>query len=159
MIEIDWHKASRSQILNHITAQEQSGVPVEVDPKWLMTLCEEYWARPWSRPKIDQAACEAIYHAYPRKVGKKIAIEVIGRTIQDLTKRGTSADETAAFLLERVQMFAASPKGAAGQFTPHPSTWFRQGRYNDDPAEWEVVPDEGVKDNGWEAFKNDNHRV
>ena len=31
---------------------------------------------------------------------------------------------------------AASPAGQRGEYTPHPSTWFHQDRYFDDPAEW-----------------------
>jgi len=44
--------------------------------------------------------------------------------------------EPAEWLLNRVTLFAKSPAGQREKFTPHPSTWFNQGRYHDDDGEW-----------------------
>lgn len=72
----------------------------------------------------------AIYEAYPRHVGRKTALAAIGRSLAAYDGN----------LLERVQAYAAavakwSPRER--QFVPHPTTWFNQGRYADDPKEWE----------------------
>ena len=43
-------------------------------------------------------------------------------------------------LLAKVREYAASPavKSTPIEFIPHPATWFNAGRYDDDPAEWQV---------------------
>lgn len=69
---------------------------------------------------------EEIYEEYPRKVGKPVALRAIRRAL---------ATHTADFLLERTKLFAATYTGDP-QFIPHPSTWFRQERFNDVPATW-----------------------
>lgn len=65
---------------------------------------------------------EVIYSAYPRKVGKPVALKAIVKALKVLP-----FDE----LLKRVQIYAQSVKGKDATFIPHPSTWFRQERYND----------------------------
>ena len=72
---------------------------------------------------------ENIYQAYPRHVGKEVALKAIKNS---LLKSGLNYDT----MMERVKKFAISKKGR-GEFCPHPSTWFNQGRYDDDPAEWD----------------------
>src|SRR6476620_8160014 len=42
---------------------------------------------------------------------------------------------------ERTLAFARSPAGNRGNLTPHPATWFNQGRYDDNPTEWEQIGD------------------
>jgi hypothetical protein len=84
----------------------------------------------------EQDPAEVIYAAYPRKVGRRKALAAIGRALKALAKRADVADP-AAWLLQRVRTFAASPAGQAGEFTPHPTSWFNGGRYDDDPAEWQ----------------------
>lgn len=73
----------------------------------------------------------AIYDAYPRKEGRKVAIESIRKAI----KGGSLADH----LLERTRLYAAATatwNEHDRKFIPHPSTWFNQGRYDDDPEVW-----------------------
>jgi hypothetical protein len=92
-----------------------------------------------SRETIPSAKVEVIYRAYPRKVGKKKAIETIRKAIKDIAARGKiPVDDAADWLHERVVAFARSPAGQAGEFTPHPSTWFQQGRYDDDDRDWQI---------------------
>jgi hypothetical protein len=69
---------------------------------------------------------EEIYGAYPKKAGKPVALRAIRRTL---------GKHPFAFLLERTRLFAKTYNGDA-QFIPHPSTWFGQERFNDDPATW-----------------------
>jgi len=93
------------------------------------------------KPKKEQL--EAIYAAYPRKIGKKAAIDKIRIALHNLhEERG---DENFAFLLDRTRKFANSPAGKRGEFTPHPTTWYNQGRYLDDPNEWHRVDTEPKK--------------
>lgn len=71
-----------------------------------------------------------IYDAYPLHVGKPAALKAIKRQIQL-----SGGPEGAMKLLEKTQAFAAVRAGDL-DFCPHPSTWFNQQRYNDDPKTW-----------------------
>lgn len=75
--------------------------------------------------EVDKLA-ESIYQYYPKKVGKPAAIKAIKKAIK---KHGADvvASRTCAY---------AKAIGEADQFTPHPSTWFNQERYMDDPKTW-----------------------
>jgi hypothetical protein len=88
---------------------------------------------------------EGIYQAYPRHVGKKAAIDAIKSAVQRVQSRtkakgGTKLDAQ-RWLYARTQAFARSAAGNRGSLTPHPATWFNQGRYDDNPTEWEQVSD------------------
>jgi hypothetical protein len=69
---------------------------------------------------------EQIYSAYPKKVGKPAALRAIRRALRK---------HSFEFLLERTQLFAKTCNSPA-DFIPHPSTWFNQQRFNDDPVTW-----------------------
>lgn len=85
--------------------------------------------------RFSVAHREQIYQAYPRHVGKAAALRKIDQVLAELAKR-SGIDNPVAWLLARVQAFAQSPAGRAGQFTPHPATWFHKGKYDDDDQEW-----------------------
>jgi len=87
---------------------------------------------------------EQIYNAYPRHVGKADALKKIAAAVKTVAAREA---EPRAWLMERVIIFAESAAGQRGKYTPHPSTWFHQGRYDDDDAEWNKIdqPDEEWK--------------
>lgn len=82
---------------------------------------------------------EAIYAAYPKKVGRRAAIIAIDRAAARLVAEG-ALDCPYSTLLQSAQQYAAAvgrwPKEQR-VFVPHPATWFNQERYMDDPAEWE----------------------
>ena len=90
--------------------------------------------------KITAAMCEEIYQAYPRHRGKDVALKSIAKVLKK-----KSFDE----LLSIVKVYAAqtTKQIADGKleenFIPHPSTWFNQGRYDDDdlkpPPQYEIV--------------------
>lgn len=86
---------------------------------------------------------ERIYAAYPRHVGRRKALAAIETALKAICKeRGEDAGKSTAaeWLFERTQAFADAVKKwppSERQFIPHPSTWFNQGRYADDPKEWE----------------------
>ncbi len=68
-----------------------------------------------------------IWAEYPRRVGKPDAIKKI---VSALKK------ESFEKLLSRTKLYADMTSSKDRHFIPHPSTWFNQERYNDDPDEW-----------------------
>lgn len=78
---------------------------------------------------------ERIYEAYPRKIGRGKALLAIRKALE----REIANDDPVKALLDKTAEFARSPAGQNGSFTPHPATWFNQGRFFDDPEEWEKV--------------------
>lgn len=101
------------------------------------------------RGNASGGACEAIYDRYPRKEGRRAALTAIDKAIVRLRKgeagQNMAAEEAAAFLLERTSAYAESPVGRQPDRTkiPHPTTWFNQGRYGDDPANWRQISVDG----------------
>jgi len=81
------------------------------------------------QPNPLERKCEEIYRAYPRRVGKKKALASIKSALKE---------KDFAFLLERVQTFARAVDGQEEKWIPLPTTWFNQGRYDDDEAMWSV---------------------
>ncbi len=84
---------------------------------------------------------EAIYEAYPRHVGRRKALleiqRALGRIQQEAPHLSMKSDaEIATMMLNTVKIYASSPAGKKQAFTPHPTTWFHQSRYLDDPEEW-----------------------
>ncbi len=67
-----------------------------------------------------------VYNAYPLKVGKPKALKSILKAAKK---------HSFDILLEKTIAFAKA-RGGDLDFCPHPSTWFNQERYNDDPKTW-----------------------
>jgi hypothetical protein len=116
------------------------------DRMWVdeFTRWHEAWHAARKRAKLPPVVsrdAEAIYALYPRKIGKQAALRAIVRAMDKVSK------ET---LIERVRNYAAVTsryRPPDRQFIPHPSSWFNQGRYDDDPREWErpdMRPEIGV---------------
>lgn len=82
---------------------------------------------------IARRDVERIYDAYPRKVGKDAALKAIEKALRRI-------DQTAEWLLGRVQAYAEVRRTEDPQFTPHPATWFNQGRYLDEALEPKQKP-------------------
>ena len=74
---------------------------------------------------------ESVYEAYPRKVGRPVALRAIEKALT------TTDHET---LLKATVAYAEARRGQDQQFTPMPATWFNQQRYNDDQATWSNAP-------------------
>ncbi|MFL6427869.1 MAG: hypothetical protein ACJ71S_06465 [Acidobacteriaceae bacterium] len=91
-------------------------------------------------------AIEAIYQQYPRKVAKKDALKAIGKAIAMLQASGRTEREAQEYLYRRAQAFAKSPAGQNGEYTPHPTTWFNRGSFDDDEREWQRPGDNGAAD-------------
>lgn len=77
---------------------------------------------------------EAVYQLYPRKTGKRAAKTAIRKALERIAARGQP--EPVDWLAEKVEVFARSPKGRAGDFCPYPATWFNEDRFDDDENEW-----------------------
>jgi len=100
------------------------------------------------------AAANAVYAEYPRKVGKRKALDEIGFALDRIVAGkagppdGSCKGNRAAaftFLVTVTRAFAKSPAGNRGKFTAHPATWYHQDRFDDDPDEWQDVdPDTKV---------------
>lgn len=87
-------------------------------------------AKDMDKDKDKDKSARAIYDAYPRHIGLKLALKAITAVLKTVD---------AATLLSAAEAYsAATAKWDAKdrQFIPHPATWFNQGRYEDDPAEW-----------------------
>ena len=98
---------------------------------------------PPSGDKIRNKEAEEIYKAYPRKVGKPVALRAIKK---HLSKVGFVE------LMNKTEAFAKAVEGSDPQFIPHPRTFYNQERFNDDPTEW-VPAAETVKRNPQEPHK------
>lgn len=69
---------------------------------------------------------EEIYAAYPKQVGRPAALRAIRRAL---------VKHPFDFLLARARLYAQTCNSPV-EFIPHPSTWFNQERFNDEPATW-----------------------
>lgn len=115
------------------------------------TMNDEAAEPPPEKPRrsvvCTKSQAEAIYSLYPRKVGKGAAVKAIQAAAGRLADDGY--DDALSLIQAAVMAFAKSPAGqkppdGANDYRPHPSTWFNQERYLDDPGEW-------VKANGVDA--------
>lgn len=78
---------------------------------------------------------EEIYQAYPLKVAKPAAITKIKAALREPAE-GFSREEWPQTLLGITKRFAVVRSTEDKDFTPHPSTWFNQRRFEDDPETW-----------------------
>lgn len=79
-------------------------------------------ASPAARQRFD-----TFWQAYPRKVGKQPALKVWLKLAPD--------DELFSAILEALKWQRVQPQWRkdGGQYVPHPVTWLRQGRWDDEP--------------------------
>lgn len=73
-----------------------------------------------------------LYELYPRKVARPEALKAI---IKALKSHGIT------LLEEKVRAYAKAVENAEPRYIPHPSSWFNQERFNDDPATWKIRED------------------
>lgn len=96
------------------------------------------------KPKSQfSAEAEALYLAYPKKVDPVKAKQAIENALK-----------TASFdsLMAAVQAYASSREGEDPHYTKHPSGWFNDCRYLDDPSTWIKTAKQsknGVKHDGF----------
>jgi len=80
-----------------------------------------------------------IYNEYPRKVGKLAALKAIEKAM---------ATSVFAELLNATTAYRNATNCWSTEkqsFIPHPTTWFNQGRYLDDPKTWEATGKDFVR--------------
>jgi hypothetical protein len=96
--------------------------------------------------RIYIAQIEEVFKIYPRRVGKKAAINRI---------REAMHDHGYELILEKTKAYAKAREGQPIEFTPHPATWFNQGRYLDEPDTWAVTGSQSGSStmSVWEAQK------
>lgn len=104
-----------------------------------------------SKAKLEALATE-VYEEFPRKVARQAAMKAIVKSIGVVAPRDFDGDVGAAkqWLKAKVVQFASSPQGQRPDknFIPHPATWFNDGRFDDDPAEWNHVGANGKSKSG-----------
>ena len=96
------------------------------------------------RTTPEPISAERIFKQYPRhrRVGKGAALKAIDKAAHrlrdgEMCEQGAIPLQQAYEMLKQaVEAYARSPAGNAGEFTPHPATWFNQSRYLDDPLTW-----------------------
>lgn len=86
-----------------------------------------------AKPKVAPTnEAERIYELYPRKVARPVALKAIVKALNRLPFD---------LLSERVKLFASYvarwPAADKPQSIPHPTTFFNQERFNDQPETWE----------------------
>jgi hypothetical protein len=89
----------------------------------------------------------AVYDAYPKKVGKPVALRSIAKAVK---KFGFEE------LLAKTQKYAEAVKGTDPQFIPNPATWFNQERFNDDPTTWKRAADKRTDRSSVTNARNSN---
>jgi hypothetical protein len=99
------------------------------------------------RSKFPQKWLDEIYLAYPRHerpdVAKRAIAKALTRMVHGDGCEARVAAQAHEDLLSATKLYADSPlirrRIQAGErsFIPHPATWFNQGGYNSDPAEWQ----------------------
>lgn len=87
-----------------------------------------------------QAWIDAIYNAYPRHVGSRAAKKAIDKALERLeASMGMTLPVVGEYLNSKTTAYrraTASWPAKDRKFIPHPSTWFNQDRFDDDPQEW-----------------------
>lgn len=108
-------------------------IPRMPEPRELESIRE---LRPINPPKRrgktrSSPEAEAVYAEYPRKEARAAALPVIAAAI------ATHGYEHVLQATRRYAEAVARWPEEQRRYVPHPATWFRQERYNDDPALWE----------------------
>lgn len=116
-------------------------------------LAKKFAPKPPDKQTVKHAV--EIYNAYPRKIGRPAAIAKI---LKALVKNNPFG------IFEATTQFAHCWEGASREelhYCPHPSTWFGQERFLDDPSTWErhgknknsgrppVNPNANTLNDGW----------
>lgn len=102
----------------------QSPIPgSDVEPVKVQGEGEAARTRRKPRRIAYSAIFEDFWRVYPRKVGKRAARDAFAEAIREVDPQ---------VILEAAKRYAADPNREP-QFTAHPTTWLRQGRWEDEP--------------------------
>jgi len=85
------------------------------------------------RPTIPQAALDALWKRFPRKVGRKKAMILLDKAVREVMEDFEHDEPTDALIWmeERIDALAKQHRTTDPKFIPHPATWLGQGRYLD----------------------------
>ena len=89
--------------------------------------------RPNRRATIPQAALDALWHRFPRKVGRKKAMTLLDKAVREVMEdfEHDEPHDALIWMEERIDALAKQHKLTDPKFIPHPATWLGQGRYLD----------------------------
>jgi uncharacterized protein YdaU (DUF1376 family) len=89
--------------------------------------------KPNRRATIPQAALDALWQRFPRKVGRKKAMTLLDKAVREVMEDFEHDEPTDALIWmeERIDALAKQHKLSDPKFIPHPATWLGQGRYLD----------------------------
>ena len=89
--------------------------------------------KPNRRATIPQAALDALWLKFPRKVGKKKAMALLDKGVREIMEDIEHDEPTDALIYmgERIDALAHKHRTTDPKFIPHPATWLSQGRYLD----------------------------
>lgn len=135
-----WHEHARGirsrfpdEILNPQESAADRSVPLPPSPLHHTPLHHVHHSTKSNGAKAPAAPPalgieDEIYEAYPRKEGKDAALRAIRKRLNE--------GANGKFMLDQVKVYAVNIAWKERRFIPHPATWFNEGRFNDDPAEW-----------------------
>jgi len=107
---------------------------------------------------IPESEVEAIYDAYPRKVGRPNALKAIRKALKLESAKKEHGLSSKAFL-EKTKLWATACEQRiakdpeAAQYIKHPATWFNQQCYLEPTSEW------GIKAAAKTGFDRDAERI
>ena len=89
--------------------------------------------KPNRRATIPQAALDALWLKFPRKVGRKKAMALLDKGVREIMEDIEHDEPTDALIYmgERIDALAHKHRTTDPKFIPHPATWLGQGRYLD----------------------------
>lgn len=89
--------------------------------------------RPNRRATIPQAALDALWQRFPRKVGRKKAMTLLDKAVREVMEdfEHDEPNDALIWMEERIDALAKQHKLTDPKFVPHPATWLGQGRYLD----------------------------
>ena len=116
-IDGGWHIVNGAKYRDMLNADERR----EYQRQW-----QADYRKKQAAPPAGPVTAESIYAAYPLKVGKPDALKAITKAM------GKTDPEK----LLKITLEFSKRRGTDKSFVPHPSTWFNQERYNDDPSTW-----------------------
>lgn len=114
-------RASESERTNTLNGSAVEPVSPSDDP------------RPNRRATIPQAALDALWQRFPRKVGRKKAMTLLDKAVREVMEdfEHDEPHDALIWMEERIDALAKQHKLTDPKFVPHPATWLQQGRYLD----------------------------
>jgi len=111
-----------SNLLNRMDNQQVNQINANANGVSSAVNGKESKGKPEPPVLTDESQIQALYDAYPKKVGRGQAVKAIRTALKKI-----------AFteLLDAVQRYAKTRKGEDPQFTPNPATWFNGERWLD----------------------------